>query len=287
MASNPKRTFVLILCSVLLVAGVARGGNFYQDVDITFGDGRARILDGGNLLTLSMDKASGSGFHSKDQYLFGRFDVKIKLVPGNSAGTVTAFYLTSPPQGAHHDEVDFEFLGNASGQPYTVQTNVFSQGQGNREQQFRMCCVHRLLNVESDTAYYPYASRFYVDGTPIREHRNQAARTGVPFPTRQPMRMYASLWDAEAWATENGRIKTDWSRAPFVASYKEFAASGCTSQDVAACARSNVTWMHQELDTTAKARLHWVQKNHMIYNYCADTWNRFPHGPPPECAAAK
>jgi hypothetical protein len=66
MASNPKRTFVLILCSVLLVAGVARGGNFYQDVDITFGDGRAKILDGGNLLTLSMDKASGSGFRFKD-----------------------------------------------------------------------------------------------------------------------------------------------------------------------------------------------------------------------------
>ncbi|KAM0929335.1 hypothetical protein ACQ4PT_001707 [Festuca glaucescens] len=95
------------------------------------------------------------------------------------------------------------------------------------------------------------------------------------------MRVYASLWDAEAWATEGGRIKIDWSRAPFVASYKGFTASGCTSQDVAACARSNGAWMHQQLDTTAQARLRWVQKNHMIYNYCADTWNRFPHAPPP------
>ncbi|KAM0824488.1 hypothetical protein ACQ4PT_070169 [Festuca glaucescens] len=75
-------------------------------MDITYGDGRAKILGGSNLLTLSMDKASGSGFKSKNQYLFGRFDMKIKLIPGNSIGTVTAFYC--------------------------------SQEKGNQEQQFRM-----------------------------------------------------------------------------------------------------------------------------------------------------
>uniref|UniRef100_A0A2N9HFJ7 GH16 domain-containing protein n=1 Tax=Fagus sylvatica TaxID=28930 RepID=A0A2N9HFJ7_FAGSY len=47
------------------------------------------ILDGGQLLTLSLDEASGSGFQSKNEYLFGRIDMQIKLVAGNSAGTVT------------------------------------------------------------------------------------------------------------------------------------------------------------------------------------------------------
>ena len=93
MASSPKGTFVLILCSVLLAGAALAAGNFYEDVDITWGDGRGKILGDGNLLTLSLDRASGSGFQSKNQYLYGRFDVQLKLVPGDSAGTVATFYV--------------------------------------------------------------------------------------------------------------------------------------------------------------------------------------------------
>lgn len=40
--------------------------------------------------------------------------------------------------GPTHNEFDFEFLGNTTGEPYTVQTNVYVNGVGNREQRLNL-----------------------------------------------------------------------------------------------------------------------------------------------------
>ncbi|RVW67881.1 putative xyloglucan endotransglucosylase/hydrolase protein 23 [Vitis vinifera] len=274
---SPKLLLLSLLLGSFVVASV---GNLYQDFDITWGDGRAKILDNGQLLTLSLDKASGSGFQSQDEYLFGKIDMQLKLVPGNSAGTVTAYYLSS--QGPTHDEIDFEFLGNLSGDPYILHTNVFSQGKGNREQQF-------YLWFDPTADFHTYSVLW--NPQRIIEFKNSES-VGVPYPKNQPMRIYSSLWNADDWATRGGLVKTDWSQAPFTASYRNFNANACVwSSGSSSCSSTspsststNGGWYSQELDSTSQERMKWVQKNYMIYNYCTDT-KRFPQGLPPECAA--
>ncbi|KAJ8430408.1 hypothetical protein Cgig2_025835 [Carnegiea gigantea] len=209
--------------------------------------------------------------------------MQLKFVPGNSAGTVTAYYI------------DFEFLDYVTGEPYTLHTNVFSQGKGGREKQFRLWFdptadfhTYSILWNSQESSLIFFGVRFSVDGTPIGQFRNLESIV-VPFPKNQPMRIYSSLWNADDWAIQGGRVKIDWTRAPFTAPYRNFNADACVWSNGRSSCRgtsSASTWMNQQLDATSQKRLQWVQKNYMIYNYCTDT-KRFPQGLPKECTTTK
>lgn len=268
---------IMVVVVAQALSTTANGANFDQDFELTFGDGRVRRFGRGQLLSLSLDQVSGSGFRSKKEYLFGRIDMQLKLIAGNSAGTVIAYYLSS--EGPTHDEIDFEFLGNVSGQPYTLHTNVYTQGKGGREQQFHLWFDPTKNFHTYSVIWNPQLIIFVVDNTPIRVFKNHEA-IGVPFPKSQPMKIYSSLWNADQWATQGGLIKTDWSKAPFTAYYRNFNAN--PNHAAASAVFTGGAWQNQELNAWSRRRLRWVQRYFMIYNYCTD-FKRFPQGVPLEC----
>ncbi|KAF6159511.1 hypothetical protein GIB67_032282 [Kingdonia uniflora] len=239
----------------------------------------------GEVLKLKLDSYSGSGFESKSKYLFGRTTVQIKLVQGDSAGTVTAFYMSS--DGPKHHEFDFEFLGNTTGEPYSVQTNVYVNGVGNREERLSLWFDPSQDFHAYSILWNQHQVVFMVDQTPIRVFSNKEHK-GVAYPKDQPMGVYSSIWNADDWATQGGRVKTNWAHAPFVASYKGFEIDGCdcpvTTTAVENAVKCSSTgerkywWdepMMSELSLHQSHQLMWVRANHMIYDYCTDV-SRFP-----------
>jgi xyloglucan:xyloglucosyl transferase len=189
--------------------------------------------------------------------------------------------------GPNHDEFDFEFLGNQTGQPYLLHTNIFVNGTGGREEQ-----IYLPFDPTADYHYYNFQWHkdlvvFYVDNTPIRMFRNlYGIVRGFPFPDTQAMSAFASIWDGSQWATEGGRIKVDWTAAPFVARYQNFRLNGClvNSSDkhgILKCRRSSFANAHR-LSMARIRQMRTVKATLLKYNYCDDR-ARYPT-PPPECA---
>ncbi|KAL8158964.1 hypothetical protein V2J09_000501 [Rumex salicifolius] len=255
------------------------GGNLNKEVDISWGDGHGSIVDNGRLLTLSLDEESGSGFRSKNHFLFGRIHMRLKLLSS---------------EGEKHDEIDFEFLGNVTGEPYIVHTNIYVEGKGNREQQFYVWFDPTSKFHTYTLLWNPLAiiieinsiwcASFYVDNIPIRVFKNMI-EAGVPFPEMQPMRVYGSIWNADDWATQGGRIKTNWTEAPFTASFAGFRSSTTSSYTNITTAKKgdrHQDWYSQVLDSPAQEKLNWVRQNYKVYDCCMDV-TRFPLGLPREC----
>ncbi|EPS73894.1 hypothetical protein M569_00861, partial [Genlisea aurea] len=235
-------------------------------VDVTWGGSRGQIHSGGGeFLTLALDAASGSGFQSRNEYVFGKFEAEMKLVAGNSAGTVTSLFLCSG-DSADRDEMDIEFLGNSTGDPYTVHTNIYTRGEGKREQQFRLWFDPTHHFHTYSLLWTPRTIIFSVDNVALREFKNMESK-GVPFPRARPMRLYSSIWNADDWATRGGLVKTDWSHAPFIASYRRLTVDGCRFDSYGCGTRQPSNW---------------IRSDRMVYDYCTDH-NRFPQGLPLEC----
>ena len=184
----------------------------------------------------------------------------------------------SSGDGPGHDEIDMEFMGNSTGQPVALNTNVWANGDGKKEQQF-------YLWFDPAADYHTYTIIwnaknviFKVDGLFLLCFTRHAA---LPYPGAKPMAVHATLWDGSYWATEKGKIPINWSNAPFVVSYRNFYANACVSGG--ACHTGSGRWMNKQLDGAEWGTVKWAERSYMRYNYCDDGY-RFPQGFPAECS---
>ena len=114
MAGARRLLACLSALAVMIAAAVspATGGRRTTDqLEILWG--QTRLLNDSNgdqTIGLTMDTAMGSAFGSKTSYLFARIDVSIKLVPDNSAGTVTTIYVSGGHTTPSRQPSSIEFL---------------------------------------------------------------------------------------------------------------------------------------------------------------------------------
>ncbi|KAK1269759.1 putative xyloglucan endotransglucosylase/hydrolase protein 1 [Acorus gramineus] len=231
-----------------------------ENYEILWGGNRASSLDGGKEIQLSMDNSSGSGFGSKLDYGSGFFKMRIKLHSNTS----------------NHDELDFEFLGNKQGRPIILQTNIFINGEGNREQRIKLWFDPFADFHTYGILWNPYQLAFFVDETPIRVFANKTSM-GISYPT-QPMQILASIWNGEDWATDGGKTKTNWTYAPFKAHYQGFDVQGCSSTSPS-CSSDGLWWnasKYRRLSDSQMGAYEKVKKNYMTYNYCTDRSSMHP-----------
>ncbi|XP_050216100.1 xyloglucan endotransglucosylase/hydrolase protein 2-like [Mercurialis annua] len=274
--------YLLLLKHTLVICTNLKGPSFYDNYKILWGNSLAKSQ--ARDVQISLDYSSGAAFQSKSTYGSGFFHLNIKLPGGNSGGVVTAFYLSSV-SGNHHDELDLEFLGNNDGKPKYLQTNVITNGIGNREQRIKLWFDPASKFHSYRILWNRFQIVFYIDNYPIRVFKNKH-RLGVGFPS-QPMQVLASVWDGDSWATDGGRTKINWSYAPFTAGFRSFGINGCAAKsgsNMKHCNSDKFWWNRQkfwQLNSSQQKVYESIKKKFMTYDYCTDR-NRIPNTPP-EC----
>ena len=98
MAAALRRALSAAVAVALLAAPSASADSWLYEKFTTDGHVRADYnAQGQQVTSLILDRQSGGAFYSRQKYLYGVFSIQMKLIRGNSAGTVTSFYVSQPP----------------------------------------------------------------------------------------------------------------------------------------------------------------------------------------------
>ncbi|CAI9107420.1 OLC1v1006770C1 [Oldenlandia corymbosa var. corymbosa] len=291
--------FALVLyLTISLLNSPATGENripFDSHYTVDYGQDHVQFLDSQKtLVQLSLDSDSGARFSSKVKYESGLFGIRIKFPPGNSAGVVTAFNLRS--EDKEFDGINLEILGSNIGQNFSIQTNVFVNGVGNKQHEIALPFDASEEFHEYNILWNSHLILTYVDDIAFRIFKNNSA-IGVGYPSK-PMKIFASVSNGsdDLIRTDSGRSRTkiDWRDAPFAAQFKSLDYD----VDQACISNSTTTTKHKEgrgdCGSTRKTGwdtirdlpiglIDWYEAmRHLItYDYCNDT--KIHPLPPPEC----
>ncbi|KAL6524229.1 hypothetical protein OROMI_031324 [Orobanche minor] len=260
---------IIIIISLFLMQanGLRRFDSYYSPL---WGFNHLSVDPKGTQVQLTIDQSSGAGFRSKWEYGSGLFHIRIKLPDKKTGGILTSFYLTSAPDGqdpGNHFEIDYEFLGTNG----TVQTNVYDNDGGHREQSFKLWFDPAKDFHTYEFLWNSHQLVFFVDKIPIRVFKNNLAR-GVSYPTK-PMHIEASIWDAD-WAGE-----VDWGQAPFTAIYRDFGFYACpvARGNVSTCESQKYLWNRRDywgLGAHQKRIMRRYRRLYMSYDYCSKPTTR-------------
>ncbi|XP_059067880.1 probable xyloglucan endotransglucosylase/hydrolase [Cryptomeria japonica] len=155
---------------------------------------------------------------------------------------------------------------------------MFVGGVGGTEQRFYLWFDPTADYNTYTVIWNPFQILLLVDGIPARVFGNFEG-AGVPYPNEKPMRMFSILYNGDQWATQGGRVKIDFSHAPFVASFSNLTLEGCVwnmedfNGSLALCTsttQGNHWWDGPEfssLNYAQQGHLKWVRDNYLLCDY--------------------
>nr|CAD1819172.1 unnamed protein product [Ananas comosus var. bracteatus] len=238
--------------SASAAASASNSFSFKDSFDIMGAEDHFKASPDGQVWYLYLDQKTGCGFQTKQRYRFGWFSMKLKLVGGDSAGVVTAYYMCSDlGAGPERDELDFEFLGT---------------GQGSHTQFKPMCS----LSTGADPCVQEHGqAKQLLPESEANVHVLEHLERG-------------RLGDA-------GRAREDrLAERALRFILQRLPGQRCQWKDpFPACASTTTdNWWDQYgawvLDDNQREDFSWVGRNLVIYDYCKD-YKRYPTLPP-ECS---
>ncbi len=191
--------------------------NGWREDKVTFRKGIMRLqLDKSGCPKRCSGKPYVSGeLRSQNEYLYGRFEAKIKAAKGN--GVVTSFFIFSPADKAKRtgkNEIVFEILGkDIVGNTSKVQLNYYVNGVGKHE-------VKIPLRFDASKGFHTYAFdwspkaiKWYVDGKLVH---TTTASSSKPLPSKAG-KIMMNLWPGSRQARKwSGRFRYT---SPVIAKY--------------------------------------------------------------------